>query len=100
MWFALGIVIVVALSLIAGGSWGVYKITRDIGIVPTFVIVGGIGAAVSVALMVWGACSSATGKIKNPILSTLSVFFILFLAICVVEGLVYGAYSLIAPLCR
>lgn len=101
MWINLGLVavIVIILSLISGGSWGVYKMACDTGIILSFAIIGVTGTIASIALMLWGSHSAkgrGRSKIKNPVVSTISVFAILLVSICLFEGLLYDIYMLVA----
>ena len=100
MWIDIGLFAATLISLIAGGSWGIWRIARDIGAVPTLAFVSGVGFVISISAMAWGTFPITRGKVKHPALSALFVFFILFLATCLFEGLLYGAYSLIAFLWR
>ena len=95
IWIYLGLISAAFLSLIAGGSWGICKIAWDFGAIQALIFICGSGSIISVTIMAWGSFPLSNNKIKHPILSSLFVFVILFLAICLAEGLLYDAYSLI-----
>jgi hypothetical protein len=92
----IGLLVSLALFLIVSGVWGIIMVVRNLGAGSALIAVGGTGLIATALILSLGTRLSASKSIKKPVLSTIIVFALFFVAICLFEGILYDIHLLIS----